>query len=125
MIFNSIDFLLFFVAVLAMYWLLPARPRLWLVLGSSYFFYGYWDYRFLSLIVLSTLVDYVVALLLHATEDPRRRRGLLLVSLGANLGVLGFFKYFNFFVDSLVAARHALAEHLGCVSTYVRPGTTL
>jgi len=72
MSFNSLDFLLFFAAVLVAYWLVPGRLRTWLVLGSSYFFYAYWDYRFLSLIVLSTLVDYTVALAIHGFEDSRR-----------------------------------------------------
>ncbi|HVS64977.1 MAG TPA: MBOAT family protein [Thermoanaerobaculia bacterium] len=101
MIFTELRFLAFFVAALAAYWALPAnRPRkVWLLL-MSYVFYAAWDWRFLSLIWISTLVDYLVGIALGRTERAGRRRALLIASLTVNLGMLGFFKYFGFFVDS-------------------------
>jgi alginate O-acetyltransferase complex protein AlgI len=69
-------------------------------LAASYFFYGYWDWRFLGLLLLSTVVDYLIGLRMADTEDARSRKRLLCASLAVNLGVLAFFKYFNFFVGS-------------------------
>ncbi|MEH6513697.1 MAG: MBOAT family O-acyltransferase [Maribacter arcticus] len=75
-----------------------------LILVSSYVFYGWWDYRFLSLILLSTVVDYFIALRMAGNTNGRNRKLLLWGSMLFNLGILGFFKYYNFFVDSWVAA---------------------
>jgi len=82
------------------YWRLRPRPQVVLLLGASYIFYGAWDHRFLFLLIISTLVDYGVGRGLARTDDPTRRRLLLFVSVGVNLGILGFFKYFDFFIDS-------------------------
>ncbi len=73
--------------------------RLWLLV-ASYYFYAYWDYRFCGLLLLSTVVDYWVALWMDQSRSDRVRRALLVVSLCVNLGVLGLFKYFNFFIES-------------------------
>ncbi len=100
--FNSFQYALFLPAVFVVYWRLRHRGQLLLLLAASYFFYAQWDWRFLGLMMISTVTDYVVGRLLHATEDERRRRRLFGVSLLVNLGILGFFKYFNFFVDSAV-----------------------
>lgn len=100
MFFNSLTFAVFLPAVIAAYWLAPARFRTWVLLVASYVFYGWWDVRFLTLIVISTLTDYFVGRTLHAESRDRRRRQLLTVSLVVNLGMLGFFKYWNFFVES-------------------------
>jgi alginate O-acetyltransferase complex protein AlgI len=100
MTFNSVQFGALLTVVFVVYWRLTGRSRLWLLLAASYIFYGYWDYRFLGLIALSTCVDYVVGRRLGEENDEGRRRRLLLVSVAINLGILGFFKYFNFFVDS-------------------------
>jgi alginate O-acetyltransferase complex protein AlgI len=104
MIFTQPVFLLFFAVTAGVHWLLAsARARkIWLLL-ASYVFYGYWDYRFVGLIVLCTVFDYTVGLLLARTNAPEKRRLLIASSLCANLGLLGFFKYYNFFVDSVVA----------------------
>ncbi len=107
MLFNSIEFAIFLPLVFGGYWLIGPRKRdiqNLLLLGASYLFYGWWDWRFLSLIILSTVVDYVVACALSRTGKPRIRAGLLLLSLSVNLGLLGVFKYYNFFLDSLVSA---------------------
>ena len=101
MVFNSIQFLLFFVVVYGAYRLLPHRPQNWLLLAASYWFYAAWDWRFLGLLIGSTVIDYAVARYLERTADGRRRRWAVAVSLAFNLGVLGFFKYFGFFSDNL------------------------
>ena len=107
--FNSFLFAGFFVAVFAAYWLLPRRFQNPLLLVASYLFYGSWDWRFLSLIWVSTLVDFTIARRMEGTDDDGARRRLLLASIGVNLGILGVFKYAGFFVDSF----SALVEGLG------------
>ena len=104
MVFNSLVFLVFFVVVYGLYRALPHRGQNLLLLVSSYFFYGWWDWRFLSLIFISTAIDYVAGKVIGSSaDDPRRRRIALAVSMTSNLTILGFFKYFNFFADNLVA----------------------
>ena len=108
LLFNSIDFAIFFPLVYLVYWQLGRRGQnLWL-LAASYLFYAWWDWRFLGLIVFSSAVDFAVGLRLGASDDERQRKRLLAVSLVANLGLLGFFKYFNFFVDSAADALRLL-----------------
>ena len=103
MLFTNLHFLWFFVAVWAVYWVLVRARRVQngLLLAASYFFYGYWDWRFLSLILFSTIVDYGcgLAMVRHSRGSSGRNRWLA-VSLVVNLGALGFFKYWNFFVES-------------------------
>lgn len=102
MLFNSIEFAFFLPVVFGLYWLLPQRGRIVLLLAASYFFYGLWDWRFLSLIFISTVVDFYVGRQLGITDDDARRRRLLFASLGVNLGILATFKYFGFFVESAI-----------------------
>jgi alginate O-acetyltransferase complex protein AlgI len=71
---------------------------------ASYVFYGWWDWRFLALIVFSTIVDFLVGLKLKTLEQPKKRKVLLWISIVVNLGFLGFFKYYNFFIDNFVTA---------------------
>src|SRR5205085_7694330 len=101
MVFNSLQFVWFFVAVYALYRVLPHRAQNWLLLIASYYFYAAWDWRFLGLLIGTTLVDYSVARYLSRTDSPARRKAALVCSLIFNLGVLGFFKYFNFFAANL------------------------
>ena len=104
MLFNSIDFAVFLPIVFAVYWLLQKGTLKWqnLFLAlMSYLFYGWWDWRFLSLILFSTIVDYSIALLLLKHTKQSIRKLLLWVSISVNLGFLGFFKYSNFFIDNL------------------------
>jgi len=105
MLFNSFEFAYFLPIVFALYWFVFRkdlnRQNALLVL-ASYFFYGWWDWRFLSLLAISSVADYFIGKTLHKAEDEQRRKLLLGVSLVINLGVLGFFKYFNFFVDSFI-----------------------
>ncbi|MEB2777536.1 MBOAT family O-acyltransferase [Algoriphagus sp. D3-2-R+10] len=107
MIFNSIEFFIFLIPVFILYWF-PLKNNLkaqnWLLLLGSYFFYGWWDWRFLILILFSSLVDFFVGLKLRQEEDEHKRKLLVWLSLFVNLGLLGFFKYFNFFIESFTEA---------------------
>lgn len=105
MIFNSFEYFLFLPLVFCLYWSVfskSVRIQNLLILVASYVFYGWWDWRFLSLILLSTLVDYVIGSRLSQTEHLKIRHFLLGISMFFNLGLLGFFKYYNFFIESFV-----------------------
>ena len=105
MLFNSLDFGVFLPIVFLVYWFITQhnlRLQNTLVVIASYVFYGWWDWRFLSLIVFSTLVDYAIGRKLQSTENQKHRKALLWTSILVNLGFLGFFKYYNFFVDNFV-----------------------
>ncbi|WP_263834163.1 MBOAT family O-acyltransferase [Salinibacter sp.] len=104
MLFNSIDFLIFFPVVVGVYFALPARLRWMLLLAASYFFYAWWKFDYLFLILTSTLVDYVSGRMMGRYDTRARRRPWLLLSLCTNLGILGGFKYFNFISGSLQTA---------------------
>jgi D-alanyl-lipoteichoic acid acyltransferase DltB (MBOAT superfamily) len=101
MVFNSLHFVWFFLVVYALYRVLPHRGQNLLLLAASYYFYSAWDWRFLGLLLLSTIVDYTCALLIDGAASRRRRRALVAVSVTFNLALLGFFKYFNFFAENL------------------------
>ena len=103
MVFTSLHFVAFFVVVYALYRALPHRAQNVMLLGASYYFYASWDWRFLSLLLGSTVVDFLVGRYLGRETDPRRRRIALVLSLIFNLGMIGFFKYFEFFEEGLVA----------------------
>jgi D-alanyl-lipoteichoic acid acyltransferase DltB (MBOAT superfamily) len=102
MTFNSAEFAVFLPAILIVYWVLRRHlvAQNVMLLVGSYLFYGWWDYRFLSLIAVSTIADYSIARRLGVTNDERARKLLLIASAVVNLGILGFFKYYGFFVDS-------------------------
>src|SRR5215467_1299725 len=108
MLFDTPVYFIFLTLVVLAYWRLPWRPQNVLLLVASYFFYGWWDWRFLGLILLSTLVDFHCAKWIEDSENLWRRRVLLTISLALNLIFLGFFKYFNFFVDSFAGMLHAV-----------------
>jgi alginate O-acetyltransferase complex protein AlgI len=103
MLFNSIQFALFFAALFPAYWLLRRwhRAQNILLLGSGYYFYACWNARLLSLLVLSTLMDFGCGLWVDREQRSRRRRVIVALSMALNLGLLGYFKYYNFFADSL------------------------
>jgi len=107
MLFNSIEFIIFLPIVFVVYWFIINRnlklQNLFLLL-ASYVFYGWWDWRFLSLIIFSSIIDYTLAQRIRKTPDGFNRKSLLAISILVNIGLLGFFKYFNFFVDSFVDA---------------------
>ncbi len=107
-VFNSLVFAAFFAIFLVLYWTSDRRLRNPLLLVGSYIFYGWWDWRFLGLIALSTVVDYTIALQMHRRTVHETRRRLLWLSLAINLGILGLFKYYGFFVDSFVELTNTL-----------------
>lgn len=107
MLFNSLDFAVFLPLMFVLYWFVTNRNlklQNLLVLIASYIFYGWWDWKFLLLIVLSTVVDFLIGLGIDSTENKKKQKALLGLSLAVNLGLLGFFKYFNFFADNFRAA---------------------
>jgi alginate O-acetyltransferase complex protein AlgI len=106
MIFHSLDFLAFFVVVVTLYWRLPHRGQNVLLLAASYVFYGWVHPWFVVLMLVSTTVDYWAAQRME--DDPAHRRRYLWASLGVNLGMLGTFKYYNFFVGNVQAALASL-----------------
>lgn len=110
MLFNSIEYLIFLPVVLILYWLLKSnyKNQNALLLIASYIFYGWWDYRFLSLIVFSSLLDFYVGQKIELAQGQRNKKRWLLVSLCSNLGLLGVFKYYNFFADSFSSAMSSI-----------------
>ncbi|MCB0804354.1 MAG: MBOAT family protein [Bacteroidales bacterium] len=107
MLFNSIDFAVFLPVVFLLYWFVTNKNlkiQNALLLVASYVFYGWWDWRFLSLIVFSSIVDYWVGISIEKTENTAKRKALLTTSILVNIGFLGFFKYFNFFSESFADA---------------------
>lgn len=105
MLFNSFEFIVFFALVFLMHWFVFKKSyysQNILILISSYFFYAWWDYRFLSLIILSTVTDYTIGIYLGKTVKDKIRKRLLFCSLLFNLGLLGVFKYYNFFIESFI-----------------------
>jgi D-alanyl-lipoteichoic acid acyltransferase DltB (MBOAT superfamily) len=107
MLFNSIDFAIFLPIVFIIYWFFvhkKLKGQNLFVLVSSYVFYAWWDWRFLALIIFSTLVDYFIGLSIHNQIHSSKRKYLLWVSILINLGFLGFFKYYNFFIENFVTA---------------------
>jgi alginate O-acetyltransferase complex protein AlgI len=119
MVFNSLHFVWFFILVYAAYRVLPHRAQNWLLLVASYYFYASWDWRFLGLLIAPTLVDFCCALALDRSRSPVTRRALLSLSLGFNLTLLGFFKYFNFFADNLHVVFGSLGWQLDEVTLRV------
>ncbi|GJM21867.1 MAG: O-acyltransferase [Planctomycetota bacterium] len=101
MLFNTLEFAVFMALVLVLYLALKHRAQNRMLLVASYVFYGAWDWRFLGLIALSTVIDYFVALRMHASDDDKQRKRFMLLSLVSNLGILGLFKYHDFFATSL------------------------
>lgn len=107
MLFNSIDFAIFLPVVFFLYWFVVNKNLKFqntLIVLVSYVFYGWWDWRFLSLIIFSTVVDYLVGQKLRTEHQPINRKVLLWLSIIVNLGFLGFFKYYNFFLDNFLDA---------------------
>ncbi|MBP7928403.1 MAG: MBOAT family protein [Acidimicrobiia bacterium] len=107
--FNSMQYAIFLPLVVLLYWRLPYRYRNVLILIASYYFYGSWDVRFLALLGFSTVCDFFTARKVYAATVEKTKKRWFAVTLIVNLGILGFFKYFNFFVDSAVE----LIEGLG------------
>lgn len=112
--FISLTYLVLLGTVFALYWSFPTkRAQNLVLLVASYLFYGWWDWRFLGLILLSSVTDYTLGLAIAGSETVRRRRFFVGVSLAFNLGILGFFKYFNFFEHSLAALANQAGWQMG------------
>lgn len=113
MLTTSLEFAIFLPCVFFIYWFIvnkDLKVQNALLLMASYVFYGWWDWRFLFLIAFSSLVDFTVGNLLNSTEAPNRRKWLLSISIFVNLGLLGFFKYYNFFIESFIDAFTLLGQ---------------
>jgi len=120
MLFNTFHFAYFFIILLPIYWMLPHKPQTVLLLAASYYFYACWDPRFLALLVLSTAMDYACGLAVDRIETPHKRKLFVALSMALNLGMLGYFKYYNFFAESLQAALaragwHVSMSHLNII----------
>lgn len=111
MFLDSTIYMVFLVLVAAIYWKLNKNCQNMLLLAASYFFYAWWDWRFLLLMAASTSVDYWAARRMGASINPRARRRLLYASLALNLCFLGYFKYFNFFIDSFGGVAALVGLH--------------
>lgn len=112
MLFNSYLFWTYFAIVYLLYRLLPHRGQNWMLLVASYIFYGWWDWRFLFLLGLTSVMDYIIGLKIGLSRTPREAKGYLLVSVIANLGLLGFFKYYGFFARELAELGQTLGMNL-------------
>src|ERR1043165_6926239 len=108
MLFNTWTFLLFLPAFQILILATSGRLRLWTMLCGSLVFYAWWDWRFLFLLLFSAIVDYSLGLAIEGTADAGMRKRLIRVSVAVNLGLLGFFKYFNFFIENAVGVSRAL-----------------
>jgi len=113
MLFNSLQFLGFFIIVFAVYALLRPGWQNRMLLLANYVFYAAWDWRFLALLIAYTAINYCAARKIQDQENQRRRRQILVISLILNLGILGFFKYFNFFIENLAALANVFGLHPG------------
>ncbi len=116
MLFNSVDFAIFLIIVFILYWFVVNKNlklQNWFIVLASYIFYGWWDWRFLSLIFFSTILDYSIGVKLKNENVVFKRKIILWISIIVNLGVLCVFKYFNFFLDSLYALVPALSNTFG------------
>ena len=119
MLFNSIAFGAFLIVVFILYWILqkgPLRLHNIFLIVASYAFYAYWDYRFLGLIIINSIVCYIAGLLIARTEDQSKRKAFLISSLIINLGILVFFKYYNFFAVSFSELLQSIGIN-GSIST--------
>lgn len=113
MLFNDLNFFLFFIIVYALFWIVPKKIKNLLLLLSSYIFYSFWDWRFLLLLIFSTLLDYTFGLVIHNSDSNEKKKRYMWFGLFNNLVVLGFFKYYNFFIDSFanILLKFGFAPH--------------
>ncbi len=114
MLFNSIEYAIFLPIVFLFYWFIVNKNlklQNFFLLTVSYIFYGWWDWRFLILIIFSSMVDYLVGIGLEKQQDNARRKMLLLTSILVNIGFLGFFKYYNFFAENFLKAFTIFGQH--------------
>jgi D-alanyl-lipoteichoic acid acyltransferase DltB (MBOAT superfamily) len=122
MLFNSLDFAFFLPVVFLLYWFITHKNlkfQNFLIVAASYFFYGWWDWRFLSLIIISTLVDFSVGRYLFRSKDKVTRKMLLITSIMVNIGLLGFFKYYNFFLENFITAFSFFGSEIKANSLHI------
>jgi D-alanyl-lipoteichoic acid acyltransferase DltB (MBOAT superfamily) len=120
MTFASLTFLVFLALVFALYWSIRRRKlQNGLLIVAGYFFYAWWDWRFCGLLLASSVLDFTLGLALGRQQKPAARKFLLWTSVAANLGLLGFFKYFNFFADTFRATAESLGWHLSPPTLHV------
>lgn len=112
MIFNSVTYLVFLALAVCLFWMLPTRPRLWLIFLSSLVFYGFWRPEFVLLMLFSASIDFVAARKIEQHERPAPRKLWLMLSLGGNLTLLFYFKYLLFFVDNALAVARAFGHEI-------------
>jgi len=110
MLFNTPQFFVFLAVVLVLFYTAPRSWRKYILLGASYFFYMSWIPKFILLLLTLTVIDYTAARWIASTSRPGARKAALIVSLGANLGLLGFFKYYNFFASNIADLLHRPAN---------------
>lgn len=110
MTFTSFTFVVFFLVFFVLYWAFHKKLKVQniLLLIGSYVFYGWWDYRFLALILLSSLIDFTIGLYIYRSTNPFKRNSLMALCLISNLGLLFYFKYYNFFIESFSTALHSI-----------------
>ena len=119
MLFNSFDFAVFLPIVFILYWFVfknNLKLQNGLIVLASYVFYGWWDWKFLFLILLSSIIDYTIGVCLKNQENQNKRKYLLWLSITSNLGILLFFKYFNFFIDNFTDAFSLLGYNIPATS---------
>ena len=115
MLFNSVEFALFLPLVFILYWLISSRNiklQNGILLLSSYYFYSCWDWRFLFLLLFSTLLDYFTGIQIFKSQKLKNKRFWFYLSICTNLGLLGLFKYYNFFIESFSEALNNLGFHI-------------
>lgn len=115
MLFHSLDFAIFLPVVFSLYWFVTSKNlnlQNTLIVASSYIFYGWWDWRFLGLIIFSSLLDFVIGLRLGKEQNEKKRKLLVSASILVNLGMLGFFKYYNFFLENFIAAFSLFGQEI-------------
>ena len=112
MLFNTIEFAVFFIFVTGVYWMLNHRWQNLFLLATSYFFYSVWDYRFLSLILLFTLIHYFCGIRIYESESSKKRKAFLALGVISSLAILGVFKYYNFFAENFQILLNAVGFHM-------------
>ena len=111
MLFNSFEFIIFFLVVTSLYFTLPHRHRWWMLLAASCVFYMFFKAVYILILFFTIVIDYYAGILLENTKDPKRKKWWLVMSLVANIGVLAVFKYFNFLNDNLSGLATLLGYH--------------
>jgi D-alanyl-lipoteichoic acid acyltransferase DltB (MBOAT superfamily) len=122
MLFNSIEFAIFLPIVFVLYWFVAKKNYKWqnlLIVISSFVFYGWWDWRFLFLMIFSASIDFFAGIQIQRSDNQKRKKTFLLISIFINIGNLGVFKYFNFFIDNFIRTFGFLGYQINKLSLEV------